>query len=49
MIHFGCRESAFGKATCYGLNVSGFKLRCEQEILGHLFISFDFIKPSVAP
>ena len=47
MIYFGCRESAVGKATCYGLNVSGFRTRWEQDIVGLLFISFGFPKPSV--
>jgi len=49
MTHFGCRVGAVGKATCYWLNVSGLKPRCEREIVGHLFITFGFIKPSVAP
>jgi hypothetical protein len=47
MIHFGCRDSAVGKVTCYGLNVSGFRTRWEQEIVGHLFTSLGFTKPSV--
>ena len=41
--------SSVGKATCYGINVSGFKPRCEQEIVGHLFITFGFTKQSLAP
>jgi hypothetical protein len=30
MIHFRYRDNVVGKATCYGLEVSGFKLRSEH-------------------